>query len=120
VKPDVRARTVGFAVTSQEDIDAVQEGHDQHKAADDFDVGDEHGDNTTSAPPAIHLPILPSFPALPSLPALPALPGLPALPALPGLPSPLFPPRSTITATKTHYAEVRLYFYYYRYRQCRP
>ena len=123
VKPDTGARTVGFAVARQEDMDAVQEVPDQHKAADDFDVGNGH-DNITSPPPAIHLPVLPSLPALPFLPALPALPSLPALPAfpslpaLPALPSPLFPPRSTITATKTLYAEVHRYFYYFGSRVC--
>jgi hypothetical protein len=108
VKPDTGARTVGFAAANQEENDTVQEVPDQHKAADEFDVGDEHGDNTSPSP-GIHLPVLPSLPALPFLSALPALPGLSALPALA---SSLFPPRSTITATKTLYAEVKRYFYY--------
>jgi len=110
VKPDTGARTVDFAVARQEDVDTVQEGSDQHKAFDDFDVAEEDGINTTPPPPAIHLPVLPSLPALPFLPALSALPFLPSLPALP---SPLFPQRSTITATKTLYAEVYQYFYYF-------
>ena len=99
-KSDAGSRTVGFAVASQEATDAVEEATDQHNATDDFVVGDEHQDNTTSPATAIHLPVLPSLPALPFLPALPALP------------ISLFPPRSTITATKTLYAEVHPYFYY--------